>query len=336
MIKKHLETLKAYNPNQIQADLILSANETRNYLFTEGVYFDKDTARYPEANADTLRDKLADKWQLVKENFIIGNGSTELLELIVKTYVNQDENIVTFTPSFSMYDIYSKIYNANLVKIEINKDGVMDVDKLITKANTIETKLIFLCTPNNPTGSFLSKENVLKVITNTKALVVVDEAYMDFAFDQETVVNFINTYPNLIVARTFSKAYGLAAFRLGYLVANKVIINNLLKVKLPYNVNQSSIEIGKQALERKQDVETFITKITDTRNWVMNKFSNLPITVYPSKANFVFVKSNRNIYQALLKKGILIRSFHNDTYRITIGTQKEMELVYQILKEELL
>ncbi len=336
MKKEYLNELKPYNPNQIDASIVLSANESTNYLFEDGVSFEKDTSKYPEANGDSLRLKLAEKWNLEKENFILGNGSTELLELVVKTYVNESENIVSFAPSFSMYDIYSKIYNANLLKVQIESDGTMNVDTLIKVANDSNAKLIFLCTPNNPTGGILSKEEVLKVLTNTKSILVVDEAYMDFSYDSETVISLVNNYDNLIVARTFSKAYGLAAFRLGYIVSNKSVIDDLLSLKLPYNVNQATIEVGKKALSYNKEVTDFIDSTIKRRDEFIAKLTTLPINVYPSKGNFVFVESDIDLYQVLLQNDILIRSFQDGTYRITIGTKSQMDMIYNILKEELL
>ena len=280
MKKSYLKDLKPYNPNQIDAQIILSANESRNYLFKEGFTFTKDTSKYPEANADSLREKLAAKWNLDKNNFIVGNGSTELLELVVKTYVDSGDSILTFSPSFSMYDIYAKIYNANIVKVPIDEDGTMDITKLIQKAKEVKPKLIFLCTPNNPTGSTVCKSEIDLLINQTDALVVVDEAYIEFDNESQTMIKTVNENPRVIVARTFSKAYGLAAFRLGYMAANQSIISDLLSIKLPYNVNQATIEIGKLALPKKKAVSNFIDDMIYTRNEFYSKIKTLNITVY--------------------------------------------------------
>jgi histidinol-phosphate aminotransferase len=336
MKKSFLTDLKAYNPNQIDADIVLSANESRNYLFENGFTFDQDTSKYPEANADSLREALASKWNLSKNNFIVGNGSTELLELCVKTYVDQNDTILTFTPSFSMYEIYAKIYNANIVQVPIEKDGTMNMGTFIQKAKEVKPKLIFLCTPNNPTGSTVCKDEINLLLSETDALVIVDEAYIEFDGESQSMIKYVTQNDRLIVARTFSKAYGLAAFRLGYMIASETIINDLLSIKLPYNVNQASIEIGKMALTKKQEVSTFIDDIIYTRNDFYRKLCTLNLTVYTSKANFLFVKSDIDLYNILLNKGILIRSFGDGTYRITIGTQIEMDQVYKVLKEALL
>jgi len=335
MKKSYLKDMVAYKPNQIDADIVLSANESKNYLFQEGTLFNQDTSRYPEANADSLRKALAKTWGLNYNHFIIGNGSTELLELMVKTYVNQKDVILTFEPSFSMYRVYAKIYNASLETVEIEQDGRMNMASFIEKAKEVKPKLIFLCSPNNPTGSMVKREDIMSLMLQTDAIVVVDEAYMDFADDSETMVKYVNAYDRLIVARTFSKAFGLAAYRIGYLVSNPSIIKDLLSIKLPYNVNQASIEVGKIALSKTKKVKAFISETMETRDYVINTLKDLNMVVYPSQGNFVFIKSDQNLYDILLSRGILIRSFNNNTYRMSIGSIDEMKQVIAILKEAL-
>lgn len=333
MKKEFLKELQAYQPNQIEADIILSANESKNYLYKDGYLFDKDTAKYPEANADSLRMALAKKWNLHKDNFIIGNGSTELLELIVKTYVNPSENVLTFSPSFSMYDIYAKIYNSNIVKVPIDEDGTMDITKFLKTAKKVQPKVTFLCTPNNPTGGMLSRKEVITVLDNCPGIIVVDEAYMDFAKDSETVIDLVNAYHNVIVARTFSKAYGLASMRLGYAISNKTIINDLLSIKLPYNVNQFSIEVGKNALKKTTQVQVFMDNMIARRELFLSDLKALNLQAYPSYGNFIYIKSKLNLYDILLEKHILIRSFKDDSYRITVGSSTEMDNVINAIKE---
>lgn len=334
-IKSNIQTLIPYRSKQVDVPIVLNANETRNYLFPTGYAVELDFQKYPNTNADELRQALALRYHLNLENFIIGNGSTELLELSVKTFTEPGDYAITFDPSFAMYDIYAQIHGVRLLKVPAEQDKRQDIDCMIALAKRYNPSLIFLCTPNNPTGYMNTKDEVLSLINATDALVIVDEAYMDFAFDRDSVASVVEEYPNLIVARTFSKAYGLAAIRLGYLIANKTIINTLLKVKLPYSVNGVSVQIGLKALAKEQAKQEFIQTMITERERLFKELTNLSFTVVPSKANFVFLSSPINIQDPLLERGILIRSFGSNTYRISIGTTDENNQLLTALKEVL-
>jgi len=334
-VKSSIETLVPYRSKQLDVPIVLNANETRNYLFPGGFPIEIAFEKYPNTNADELRDELAKRYDLKRENFIIGNGSTELLELAVKTFTEPGDYILTFDPSFAMYDIYSQIHGTFLLKVPAEADGRQSVDKMIALAQTYQPSLIFICTPNNPTGAMNSRDEILRLVESTDALVVVDEAYIDFAKEENSVMSLVEEYDNLMVARTFSKAYGLAALRLGYVVANPFLVNTLLKVKLPYSVNSVSIAIGLEALTKQETVKTFLNDVVQERNNLYDYLIDLGMDVYPSQANFLFVKSTVNLQETLLQKGILIRSFGNDAYRITIGTTKQNSRLKEALKEVL-
>ncbi|MFW6319747.1 MAG: histidinol-phosphate transaminase, partial [Bacillota bacterium] len=290
---------------------------------------------YPNALGNPLRDKLAKKYTLTRDNFIIGNGSTELLDLTVKTFLNPGETILTFTPSFSMYPIYATLYDANYVAINTEPDGTQSIDKLIAKAQIVNPKLIFLCTPNNPTGTLVKKEDIIKLLNQTDALVVLDEAYMEFAKEKESLLEESPNYPNLLVARTFSKAYGLAYARLGFMSGNQQLINTLLSVKLPYNVNGLSLQLGMNALDKESTFNAFIEETIKTRDSFYQACIYMGLDAVPSEGNFIFIKSKIDLYTGLLERGILIRSFNNNTYRISIGTEQVMQKTLTALKEVL-
>ncbi len=332
-IKQAVKDLKPYQVNDIEASIILNANETRNYLFNQGLTLDFDTSRYPNTLADTLRYSLSQLYNLNKENFVLGNGSTELLEIVVKTFTEKGDTILSYTPSFSMYHIYAEIHEVAYKTVSLNSDMTLSIKELIDADKQYNPSVIFVCNPNNPTGTLIPKTDIIQLLDSTDALVVVDEAYMEFANESESVVSEIERYDNLIVARTFSKAYGLAGLRIGYMIANTSLINTLFKVKLPYSLNQASITYGIKALEKKDDVSRFVNEIITQRETLRKRINNLPVTVYPSSTNFLYLKTDRPLDKKLLEYGILIRSFNNGYYRISIGNELENTQVADALKE---
>jgi histidinol-phosphate aminotransferase len=331
--RSSIATLVPYRSKQLDVPIVLNANETRNYLFPDGVPIDLPLARYPETNADSLRDDLAIRYDVTKEHVIIGNGSTDLLELAVKTFTDPGDVVLSFDPSFAMYRIYATIHGTEYQTVPAEDDKSQNIDRLIQAAEESNPALIFLCTPNNPTGVMNTRDDIARLLQATDALVIVDEAYMDFAFEQESVATWVDRYPNLIVARTFSKAYGLAAIRLGYLIANPTLINTLLKVKLPYSVNAISVAIGRAALQEEERVKTFLNEIVTERERMYQALVDLDFDVVPSFTNFLYVTTSLPLQDLLLKQGILIRSFGNDAYRITIGTKDQNDTIVSILKE---
>lgn len=332
-VKNAIKDLKPYKPNIQNVPTKLDANEGRNYLFPNGLHIQPQFERYPNSNSDALRHKLAQQYNLSKDNFIIGNGSTELLEITVKTYCNPGDVVLSIQPSFSMYKIYATLHGAEFIEVEGDNQPIQSVDSIVQYCRTSNPKIIFLCTPNNPTGSIIQKQDIIKVLQNTTALVIVDEAYMEFCQEDISVSNEIHNFDNLIVARTFSKAYGLAYIRIGYMIANPTIIDQLLSVKLPYSVNGLSTDIAALALERKDEMLRYTKDVIDRRETLYKDLQELGVTVYKSQANFLFINLPENTNQLLLEKGILIRAFTNNNYRVTIGTQKENELFIEALKE---
>lgn len=328
-----IANLVPYRSKQLDVPIVLNANETRNYLFPEGFPVELPFARYPETNADSLREDLALRYDVTKEHLIIGNGSTDLLELVVKTFTDAGDVVLSFDPSFAMYRIYATIHGASYETVPAEDDKTQSIDRLIEAAKTLHPVLIFLCTPNNPTGVMNTKDDIARLLDATDALVVVDEAYMDFAFEQESVARWVDRYPNLVVARTFSKAYGLAAIRLGYLIANPSIIDTLLKVKLPYSVNAVSVAIGRAALREDERVNAFLHDMVQERERMHQSLSNLGFAVVPSFTNFLYLETDLPLQDILLERGILIRSFGGGAYRITIGTEHENDTILSILKE---
>jgi len=340
-VKDSIKGLKAYNTNQRPFRIKLDANEGKNILFrdiiSQGLRFEEDfyINYYPDNDAAKLREELGNYVGVNHENIMVGNGSSELIELVIKTFVDKGETIMSFVPSFSMYQIFSQIHSARFAGVERNEDFTVDIDLLIKRAKEINPKLILLCNPNNPTGSLIDKKDIKKLLENTDSLVVVDEAYIEFA--ESSIAREALKYNNLIVLRTLSKALGLAAIRLGYAIACDEIIEVLNCVRVPYNLNAITQYIGVLALKNKEKIHDYVEEVKKEREFLYDELSKLPFTVYKSYANFVLIKSDiEDLAEKLEAQGILIRSFSGDMkqyYRITVGDRSENLELIKSLKE---
>jgi histidinol-phosphate aminotransferase len=330
--------MKPYLPNPFQARVKLDANETKNYLFKEG-YLTKELelSLYPDPNAISLKTKLSSHLKVDTNQIEIGNGSSELIDLIIKTFVEQGEKILGFEPSFSMYQIYSKTNGANYIAVPSEQDLSVEIDLMISYANEFKPKLIFLCSPNNPTGYLIPEDEIIRLLLSVECLVVLDEAYIEFSDTSLSLIRKINEYPNLMILRTFSKAYGLAGIRLGYMVSNKEFILNVNQVSAPYRVNQISQKMGELALSKLEEVNLFIQEMMNERKRVMNSMINFKIKVYPSQGNFIFFYSNvSKLFEKLIDHGVLIRAWNGNLkgyYRVTIGQKEENNAFLNALKE---
>lgn len=345
--RKTVQSLKPYFVDERPCRIKLDANEGSNYLLNEDIVLSKLGANlYPDSDANALREKLASYYGCKKENLIMGNGSSELIHLVISTYCEAGDKVLTFTPGFSMYDIYCQLCEAQIVKIETGEDFSQNVDLLIEEAARISPKVVILCNPNNPTGYVNSKEDVIKLLENIKdAVVVIDEAYADF--EDESVISEIENYDNLLVLRTMSKAFGLANLRVGCAAARKEIIGDIWKVKVPYNLNGPSQMLAELALENKDKIASYISEVKSEREKLFKLINFIGsekkgskkegIRVYPSGANFLFMKSpGINLAEELFKKGIAIRDFGGplkDYYRITVGSPQENLEVIKALSE---
>lgn len=341
LIKNNIKSLTEYKPNNSPYRIKLDANEGKNILFGDinktGIRFSEefDINLYPDSEASLLRTEIGKYLNINPDNIIAGNGSSEMIELVMKTFIDKDDIILSFVPTFSMYSIFSKIYSAKFVGVESNEDFFTNMDVLISIAKEIKPKVIFLCNPNNPTGYLTDKNEIKKLLDNVDSIVVVDEAYMEFA--SNSIVEQISQYKNLVVLRTLSKAFGLAAIRLGYMIACEDIISVIKKVKPPYNLSTISQYIGIEALKNKDKILKYVEEVKIERNYLYGELLELPLKVYKSDANFIFFKSNVDgLDKKLEKEGILIRSFSEDLegfYRVTVGNRWENEEFLKYLKE---
>lgn len=333
--KKNIINLKPYQVIDIPYILKLDANESNNYirdmsLSLEGVEY------YPDHQAKTLKEALSNDIGIDSNLITIGNGSSELLDLLFKVYIEPGDVVLSFDPTFSMYEIYANVYGANYIKIPSNDDFSLDIDLMINQLS-LNPKMILICTPNNPTGYQIPKKDILKLLNLTQALVVIDEAYIEFSNRNESMIKDIFIYNQIAVLRTFSKAYGLAGARLGYMVSSSDITEIMNKIRSPYHVNALSQNVGLMALSKKETVFKNIETIKNVRNQTIKDLKDLNFTVYTSEGNFLWIKSPiKDLGLKLESKGILIRDFSKyqlDFYRITIKNQTDMDVLISSIKE---
>ena len=333
--KKNIMDLVSYQVKDEPYRLKLDANESMSYLKNELLDV-SDIERYPDFDSKQIRMVLSRDLNIDFSNITMGNGSSELLDLLFKSFLSKDDVILSFDPSFSMYEIYANIYEASFIKVPARNNFSCDIKDMIDKL-VLNPKIIILCTPNNPTGYQLTRQEIITLLSYTQSLVIVDEAYIEFSINNETMINDIATYPNLVVLRTFSKAYGLAGARLGYMIASDPITSLIKKVRSPYHVNALSQRIGIMALEKKNSVIKGINDIRDARKLLASELDKLGFIVYPSQANFLFIKSPiTSLSEKLKEKGVLIRRvmyLGKTYYRITVTHIDEMNLLLKYIKE---
>lgn len=337
-IRNTLKNLKPYKPQAEQTTIKLDANESKNYLMNDTLTLnDLSLNRYPDSNANLLRKKLSAYLNVASSQIVVGNGSSEMIELMLKTFIEAGDVVLSFEPSFSMYAIYATIYYGSYIGVPSKADFKLDIDDMIDYANKYNPKLIFLCSPNNPTGQIIPQGDIIKLIKSTDALICLDEAYIEFSDESKSMMSLVDQFDNLMVIRTFSKAFGLAGIRLGYLVSNQNIVNELYKVKSPYNLNAVSQSLGIYALSKIDQVNSYTDAVKKERLIVQKALSKLKLKVYPSQANFIFFQSLvENLYNKLIEKDIRIRAFSDklkNYYRVTIGSSDENKQFIEAMKE---
>ncbi|NJE08653.1 histidinol-phosphate transaminase [Thermococcus sp. M39] len=278
--------------------------------------------RYPHITADSLRERLAEFLGFEKENIIVGNGSDELISLILKLF--EGEHIVISSPTFAMYSFYAKLEGVKVVDVPLDENfKLRNIEDYAENA-----RAIFICSPNNPTGNMQERERIISVL-ETGAPVILDEAYVEFA--KKSNLDLVNEYENLIVLRTFSKAFGLAGVRVGYAVANEKIIDYLLRIKAPFSLNVISMRIAELMLDHYDLVKQNINYIIKERERIYKEFKDY---AYPSEANFLLMRLNA--YEFLLERGIVVRKLGGRLeghIRVTIGKKEENDEFIKALKE---
>ena len=326
LVRKNIWSLKPYssarNEFKGEASVYLDANENP---------YNNQVNRYPDPLQWEVKAKISQIKSIAKEKIMLGNGSDEPIDLVFRVFCEPGiDNVVALDPTYGMYQVSADINNIEYRKVLLDNSFDFNCNNLLQQTDT-NTKAIFLCSPNNPTGNSLNRSEILKTIEDFEGIVVVDEAYIDFS-SQPSFLKELDKYSNLIILQTFSKAWAGAGIRLGMAFASEEIIRLFNKVKYPYNVNKLTQNYALDLLNNYQDVKDKVATILEERSKLQQELSNLPCVekVYPTDSNFVLIKVNDadKIYQELVNKGIIVRNRNRislcmNCLRITVGTQEE-------------
>jgi len=348
-VRPNIRSLRAYNAEDIPCKVKLDANESPySGLRVQGSWSRVNDIlqtlnRYPDPQAKALKRVVAKDLRVKPGNILHGNGSDELIYYLITTFGGP---VLYPVPTFSMYGIISQALGEKKIGIPLDKKFDLDVDNMLRAIKRYRPKLIFLSSPNNPTGNCFSSDGILRIIKSTSSpvarrpsLVVVDEAYQPFSGKNE-FLPLLGKYRNLAIMRTLSKI-GLAGLRLGFLIANKEIINEVNKVRLPFNVNSLSQAVAVETLKNKKQMRSYISSIISERTRLFKIMNNISgITPFPSDANFILFKVPNavKVYSLLLKRGVLVRDLTGvikNCLRVTVGTPGENALFLKTLKEVL-
>jgi len=329
LVRSNIRSLSAYNAKEIPCDIKLDANESPYGFRVMSSWMN----RYPDPEARELRSVFAKKIGVSPGNLLHGNGSDELIYYLITVFGGP---VLYPVPTFSMYGIISQALSVERIEVPLDSTFDLDMERMMREIKTLEPRLIFLSSPNNPTGNCFSHEKILKIIRSSGAIVVVDEAYQPFS-SQDSFIPYIRKYNNLVVLRTLSKI-GLAGLRVGFIIADRRIIEEVNKVRLPFNLNTLSQKIAIQALRDGKNIERAVRTIITERDKLYSKLIEMEgITPYPSQANFILFKADHpeKIYRGLLKQGILIRDMSSTLkgcLRVTVGKPSENRRFIKTLK----
>lgn len=337
LIRPNIKNLKPYASardefKDFDKDMVfLDANENP---------FENGVNRYPDPQQLQLKTVISKLKHIPVNQILLGNGSDEVLDLIFRAFCEPNkDNILTLPPTYAMYEVLANINAVKIISVLLDDNFQPQVDKILEVTNS-QSKVLFLCSPNNPTANSFERQSIEKLLLNFKGLVVIDEAYSDFS-EQESWLSQLDTFPNLIVIQTLSKAYGLAGIRIGMCFASAEIIAILNKIKPPYNVNELTQQRAIERLKNTTKVSDEVQHILQQRQVVISELKAIPYVekIYPSDANFILIKVDdaNERYQQLIDKGIVIRNRTNqplcdNCLRLTIGTIEENLLLINILK----
>lgn len=335
-IKKLVPYSSARDEFKGEASVLLDANEN-----AYGSPYSKDYNRYPDPLQRRLKEKLCHIKGVPVENIFLGNGSDEAIDILLRAFCEPGrDNLILVPPTYGMYEVSANINNVAYKKINLTPDYQLDLDG-IAEAIDAHTKMIFICSPNNPTGNSIRRQDIETILVNFDGLVVVDEAYINYS-KHLSFTKDLAEFPNLVILQTLSKAWGLAALRLGMAFASREIIEVFNKIKPPYNINQATQDIVLEALERVEQVNEWIKQVVEEREKLSVSLKELPQVAHitPSEANFILVKleAPRALYSFLVGKGIIVRDrskveLCEGCLRLTIGTPEENIVLLESIRE---
>jgi len=339
LLRKNILELKPYSSARDEyignIGIFLDANENSFGSIPEG-----KLNRYPDPHQRVIKEKLAEIRKLYLENIFIGNGSDEAIDLLIRAFCEPGkDSILIMPPTYGMYKVAADINNIKTIEVPLTSDFQIDTEKVIGSITKF-TKIIFICSPNNPSGNLLNSKSISSILNFFNGIVIVDEAYIDFS-KIDGWIDKLKVFNNLVVLQTFSKAWGLANIRVGIAFGDENIISILNKIKYPYNVNGVSQKIIADALSAEYQKNIIVKNIISEREILIGKLQKLPFveTVFPSDSNFLLVKVNNanRIYNFLLRNKIIVRNRSNmincsECLRFTIGTDIENITLIETLK----
>ncbi|TAE41858.1 MAG: histidinol-phosphate transaminase [Sphingobacteriales bacterium] len=339
IIRPNIKNLKPYSSARDEfkgeASVYLDANEN-----AFGSPLATNYNRYPDPLQFALKTKLSHIKGVPPRNIFLGNGSDEAIDILFRSFCNPGiDNVIIVPPTYGMYEVSANINDVQLKKVNLTTDYQLNLDG-IAEAIDAHTKLIFICSPNNPTGNSINREDIETLLANFNGLVVVDEAYINYS-RQKSFIQELTEYANLVVLQTLSKAWGLAGLRIGMAFASEEIIEVFNRVKPPYNINQASQQLALDALQNVSQINNWIKEILSERDKLVLALKSMAfvLDIYPSDANFILVKTTdaNAIYNFLVAKGIIVRNRNKielceGCIRITVGTPQENESLLNTLR----
>ncbi len=334
------ENIKNIQPYSSARDEFTETNSKLVFLDANENPFENGVNRYPDPQQKRIKEKLSEIKNIAVENILLGNGSDEVLDLIFRAFCEPNkDNIIILPPTYGMYKVLANINAVAIKEVELTTNFQPKTQTILLAANK-QSKILFLCSPNNPTGNSFSRVQVEKILRQFRGIVVIDEAYIDFS-EEESWLSRLEEFPNLIITQTMSKAYGMAGIRLGVCFASKEIINVLNSIKPPYNVNELTQQKAIECLENVDEIYKQAKIIVSDRKALKIELSTLNLVeeVYSSDANFLLVKVNNanKIYKELIEEGIVVRNRTNqplceNCLRFTIGNTYGNEELIMALK----
>lgn len=341
LVRENIKNLKPYTSarDMYSEGILLDANE--NSFGSSAEFNGLQFNRYPDPHQMDMRKTLSEYLNVPYENLFFGVGSDEIIDLLMRIFcIPGKDSILAAEPTYGMYKVSADINDIKTDIVLLNESFDIDVDSVLAQTGE-NTKIIFFCSPNNPTGNLLSKDKIEYLLQNSNTIIVVDEAYIDFAGEENSCKNLISKYRNLVILRTFSKAWGLAGIRLGYCIADDEVISYLFKVKAPYNINSLSRIAFSRAMSNLTMKDNFIKEILSERNFLTSGLKQFgAITkIYPSATNYLLIKINEasRIQNLLAEKGVIIRDrstqpMLENCLRITVGRREENVQLINTLK----
>jgi len=340
LVRSHIKSLKPYSSARDEyagsEGIFMDANENPFGSSLEGNY-----NRYPDPYQADLKKAISDVKKISEKHIFLGNGSDEPIDLIIRLFCNPGKNNIIITPpTYGMYEVAAEINEVEIVRVPLNEEFELKPREILDQVSG-NSRLLFLCSPNNPSGNSFRKDDIKFLIREFPGIVVLDEAYIDFC-PEKSLLHEIDKYENLIILQTFSKAWGLAGLRLGMAFTHPEIIQYLNKIKPPYNISQVTQQLAMTALKNVGKKESFVTKIMNEVAYLKDELKKYPVVqkIYPSDTNFLLVKfeDTSEVFQYLINQKIIVRDRSNlelceGTLRITAGTRTENEKFLNALNQ---